>query len=95
MLEDWQGGTSKQKFRETAVVKGEEGVEFVCHECSKKGHYFSDLPSTPAAANAAIMTIKKATSAAKKCVMDKNVEAENTEKEEEVDDGIPTYEEFK
>ena len=91
LLEDWQGGISKQKSRETAVVKEEEGVAFVqggtkkkkpyvhpylaCHGCGEKGHCLSDFFSTPAAAKETIMAAKQATWAAKKGVVAKNVEA--------------------
>ena len=69
--------------------------DLVCHECSKKGHYLSGFLPTSEAAKAAIMTIKKGYFGRQKGVMDTNVESENTEKEEEVNDGIPTYEELK
>ena len=71
LLEDWQGGASKQESQETGVVKEEEGVAFmqggtrkkksyiypdlVCHGCGKEGHYLSDFTSTPSAEKAAIM----------------------------------------
>ena len=108
LLEDWQGGASKQKSRETGVMKQEEGVAFVqggtekkkpyihpdlvCHGCGEKGHCLSNCTSTPAAAKEAIMAAKQAAWAAKKGVVATNIEAEIPENKEEVDDGIPTYE---
>ena len=68
----------------------------ICHGCVFKGkHYLSGFPATPEAAKARIMEHKQATWASKNVVVATNVEVENPEVEEEVDDGIPTYEELK
>ena len=82
-----QGGTKKNK----PYIH----PDLVCHGCGNNFHYLYGCFSTPAAAHAAIVAAKQAAWAAKKGVVATNVEAEIPEKKEEVDDGIPAYEELK